>query len=378
MRRLWIAVLAFLAWGGVGLAGGLTPGEVYLLVKHARPAVKEPDGWASDLLDVLQVQGLPASRENICATIAVIDQESNFVANPVVPGLGKLAEKSLREKFGRVPFLSGMVMDWLDAHPKGETSYLQRIRAARTERDLDLTYRALVNDFGTASNMSLVVQSGLLNRLIEEHDNISTIGSMQVSVRFALDEARARRYLPMTLSDDYAVRDELYTRRGGMYYGVKQLLAYDSGYSQKIFRFADFNAGRYSSRNAAFQHVISLLAKQKLARDGDLLLYDKKGQALGAVSGTEKALRGLNSSAGLGLSEAQIRADLLHEKEDSFATSQTYLAVKNLYLRKTGKPAPFAELPGIDLSSPKLSHKMTTASYATSVDRRYSACMAVK
>ena len=378
MWRLWIAVSAFLAFGGMAAADGLTPGEAYLLIKHARPTVKEPDGWAADLLNVMQAQSIPASRENVCAAIAVIDQESNFNANPAVPGLGKRAEATLREKFGRVPFLSSWAMDWLDNHPKGDLSYLQRIRAARTERDLDLTYRAMVNDAGTASNMSLLVQSGLFNRLIEERNNISTVGSMQVSVRFALDEARGRRYLPMTLSDDYAVRDELYTRRGGMYYGVKQLLGYDSGYNQKVFRFADFNAGRYSSRNAAFQHIISTLTKQKLALDGDLLLYDRKGQPLSTPSGTEKALRSLNGRAALGLSDAKIRDDLTQEKAADFGTTQTYIAVKNLYLRKFAKPAPYAELPGIDLSSPKLSHKMTTASYAASVDKRYANCMAVK
>ncbi len=378
MWRLWMVFIFVLAFAPKTMADGLTPGEVYLLIKHARPSVKEPDGWAADLLDVMQAQTLPATRENVCAAIAVIDQESNFTANPTVPGLGKLAEKALSEKFGHVPFLSGMVMDWLDNHPKGETSYLQRIRTSHTERDLDLTYRAMVNDLGTASNMSLIVQSGLMNRMIEQRNNISTIGSMQVSTRFSLDEARKRRYLPMTLSDDYAVRDELYTRRGGIYYGVKQLLGYNSGYNQKIYRFADFNAGRYSSRNAAFQHIISVLTKKKLARDGDLLLYDKSGQPLSSISGTEKALRELSASASLGLADAQIRSDLVLEKDDRFATSQTYLAIKNLYLRTTGKPAPFAELPGIDLSSPKLSHKMTTASYAASVDKRYNKCIAAK
>ena len=79
----------------------------------------------------------------------------------------------------------------------------------------------------------------------------------------------------MSLDDDYAVRDELYTRHGGMYYGVLQLLGYETGYDRKIYRFADFNAGRYSSRNAAFQKQIAVLSGQPLASDGDLLLYDK-------------------------------------------------------------------------------------------------------
>ncbi|MEO6610373.1 MAG: DUF1615 family protein, partial [Aestuariivirga sp.] len=378
MRRLLFLIFAILLGVGAGRAEDLTPGMAYLMIKKVRPTVTEPDGWASDLLDVMKAQTIPPTRENVCAAIAVIDQESNFVANPVVQGLGELADKALREKMAHYPIIGALVLEFLDTHPQGDTSYLQRIRRAKTERDLDLTYRAMVNDAGTASNMSLFVQSGLFNRMIEERNNISTVGSMQVSVGFAMNEAKSQRYLPMTLSDAYALRDELYTRRGGVYYGVKQLLGYDTGYSQKIFRFADYNAGRYSSRNAAFQHIISTLTKQTLARDGDLLLYGKDGTALPAVSSSEKALRGLSSAENLGFSDKQIRDDLLLEKQDGFATSGTYLAVKNLYQRKTGKPAAFAELPGIDLKSPKLAHKMTTASYAASVDRRYQKCLSVK
>ena len=378
MRRIFSVIICFFFCVHSAGAEDVTPGIVYLMIKKVRPSVTEPDSWAGDLLDVMQKQNIPQSRENVCAAIAIIDQESNFVANPVVQGLGELADKALREKMGRYPIVGGLVIEFLDTHPQGDTSYLQRIRRAKTERDLDLTYRAMVNDAGTASNMSLFVQSGMFNRMIEERNNISTVGSMQVSVGFAMSEAKSQRYLPMTLSDAYALRDELYTRRGGMYYGVKQLLGYDTGYSQKIFRFADYNAGRYSSRNAAFQHVISILTKQNLARDGDLLPYGKDGTALSTVSASEKALRALSAAENLGLSDKQIRDDLLLEKQDGFATSGTYLAIKNLYLRKKGKPAPFAELPGIDLKSPKLAHKMTTASYAASVDRRYQKCLSVK
>jgi Protein of unknown function (DUF1615) len=153
-----------------------------------------------------------------------------------------------------------------------------------------------------------------------------------------------------------------------MYYGVKQLLGYDSGYAKKIYRFADFNAGRYSSRNAAFQHLVNILSNQNNSRDGDLLLY-------GTTSKSELAIREIAKSNNLPLSEKQIRNDLALEKQDGFATSQTYIALKNLYLSKTQHGAPFAEIPSIDLNSPKIKHKMTTVSYATSVEGRYNKCM---
>ena len=379
MRRLFTTLfLLIVPVAAVGQSADLSSAQTAKLIKHARPNVKDAQGWADDLLDVLHLNQSPPTRENICASIAVIDQESNFVADPAVAGLGALAYKTLKDKLDRIPILGRVVLVFLDSHPKGTTSYLQRIKTARTEHDLDRTYRSLIDDAGNYSNLSLVIQSGLLNQLIEERNNISTVGSMQVSVRFAMDNARQRRWLPMTLTDVYAVRDELYTRHGGMYYGVKQLLGYDSGYGKKIFRFADFNAGCYSSRNAAFQHLVNILSNQNNSRDGDLLLYGKDGKPLAAVSNSEKAIGQIALNNHLPLTAKQIRADLETEKQDAFATSQTYIALKNLYLSKTQHGAPFAEIPSIELNSPKISHRMTTASYATSVDGRYHKCMSFK
>ncbi len=379
MQRLFTVLFAlFVPIHAVAQSLEISSDQTAKLIKHARSNVQDVKGWADDLLDVLRLNQLPPTRENVCASIAVIDQESNFVADPAVAGLGALAYKTLKDKLDRIPILGRVVLVFLDEHPKGATSYLQRIKTAHTEHDLDRTYRSLIDDAGNYSNLSLVIQSGLLNQLIEERNNISTVGSMQVSVRFAMDNARERRWLPMTLTDVYAVRDELYTRHGGMYYGVKQLLGYDSGYGKKIYRFADFNAGRYSSRNAAFQHVVNILSNQNNSRDGDLLLYGKDGKALPATSKTELAIRQIAKDNTLPLTTKQIRADLETEKQDGFATSQTYIALKNLYLNKTQHGAPFAEIPNIELTSPKISHRMTTASYATSVDGRYNKCMGFK
>jgi Protein of unknown function (DUF1615) len=348
------------------------------LIRNARPNVADPQGWAIDLLDVLRTHALPPSRENICSSIAIISQESGFVADPAVPGLGALAEKSLQAKLGRIPILGRVALNFLETSPSLGESYMARIRAAKTERDLDMTYRSIVDDAGKRSSLSLLVQSGLLNQMIEDRNDINTIGSMQVSVRFALATARQNRYLPMNLSDVYAVRDDLYTRHGGMYYGVKQLLGYDSGYNKKIYRFADYNAGRYASRNAAFQKMISVLSKTKLATDGDLLLYNKDQQPLAKVSGSETALRSVIKKFNLGIDDKGLRADMSKEKSSEFLATQTYLQVRDLYARTIKQPVGFAEVPSIELNSPKIRRHMTTQNFAESVDRRYKACVAVK
>ena len=356
----------------------LTASAVARLINAAEKNVKDSKGWADDLIDVLRLHNLPASKENICASIAIIDQESSFIANPAVAGLGKISEKALRAKMDKVPVLGRVALHFLEVTPRPEDNYLARIRAARTERDLDLVYRAMVADAAKQSGLGLVINSGLLNKQIDGRNEIDTIGSMQVSVDFALETAKRRRWLPMSLDDVYALRDELYTRHGGMYYGVLLLLGYETGYDRKLYRFADFNAGRYSSRNAAFQSQIAALSGSTLAADGDLLLYDKSGKVGSGISNTEKALRAVLENSSFELTDEDIRKDLLREKENDFVKTLTYSALLATYEQVTKKRPAFAIVPNIALSSPKISSKMTTRIFAESVDRRYQSCMARK
>jgi Protein of unknown function (DUF1615) len=345
------------------------------LIRSAEKTVTDPQGWAFDLHDVLQLHGLPQTRENVCAAIAVIDQESNFHADPTVPGLGKLSEAALREKFAKIPVGGTIALRWLENNPAPQTSFMTRIRNAKSERDLDLAYRSLVDYASQSASIDTVVRLGLLNTLIEDKNEIDTVGSMQVSVKFALDMARQRRWLPMTLDDVYGVRDQLYTRHGGMYYGVKQLLGYDSGYTQKIFRFADYNAGRFASRNAAFQQVVAKLSGEKLSTDGDLLSYTKDGAIRKTVTSSEKAIRTASEKQQLGLSDKDIRKDLQREKQSDFVTTRTFTALRERYSRLTKQSADFARLPDIALNSPKLKRSFSTGRFAESVNMRYQACM---
>ena len=374
IRTILTILFVFLMAASPALAAGLDQQQTAKLISAAEKTVKDPAGWAADLLDVLHLLAIPPTKENICSSIAIIDQESNFVANPQVAGLGRIAEQALRDKFSRTPILGVIALAFLETTPNSADSYMARIRSAKTERDLDLTYRAMVADAAKQSSLGVLVSSGILNSQIEGKNEIDTIGSMQVSVEFAMGVARHRRWLPMSLEDDYAIRDELYTRHGGMYYGVLQLLGYESGYDRKIYRFADYNAGRYSSRNAAFQKLVAGLSGLPLGSDGDLLLYEKGGSPKRQQSSSEMALRKILP----GTDPKELRRDLLLEKENSFAETQTFKSVRDAYQKKSGASPPFAIIPEIDLNSPKIKHAMTTRSFAESVDRRYQACMARK
>jgi Protein of unknown function (DUF1615) len=378
-HRIFILLLPFTIPASLAMAETLvTVGTTTKLIRAAEKNVVDPQGWAIDLHDVLQQHDLAESRENICAAIAIIDQESGFVADPVVPGLGKLSEQALRDKFHKIPIGGAIALRWLENNPSPQASFMARIRNARTERDLDLAYRSLVDYAGKTTSLDMVLRLGLLNKLIEEKNEIDTAGSMQVSVKFALGEAKKRRWLPMTLDDVYGVRDHLYTRQGGMYYGVKQLLGYDTGYNQKIYRFADFNAGRYASRNAAFQSVAAKLSGQQLALDGDLLSYGKDGQVLKTATSTEKAIRLANAKHKLGLDDKSIRNDLMKEKEVGFTSTRSFISLRDRYTATTKTPAAFAAVPDIALNSPKLSRSFTTRRFAESVNKRYQACMKLK
>jgi hypothetical protein len=357
-------------------APNVTIAQTSRLIASAEKGVAEPEGWATDIFDALRAHGLPVSIENVCSTIAIIDQESGFRANPPVPGLGEISEKAIREKLS-IPIVGRLALNFLENNPTPETSFMKRIRAARTERDLDLAYRALLQDASKRASLDLVVRSGLFNKLIEDKNEIDTIGSMQVSVKFAIDMTRRGRWLPMTLTDVYAVRDRLYTREGGVYFGVAQLLDYETPYNSKIHRFADYNAGRYASRNAAFQTMLAKLADLPLARDGDLLAYGKSGAVSSSVTATEQAMRKANAVYKLGLSDKQIRDDFLLEKKLEFDQSKTYLALTSRFQRKTGQEAFIAQVPQIELASLKF-EGFTTERFARNVYKRYQTCLKAK
>jgi hypothetical protein len=201
---------------------------------------------------------------------------------------------------------------------------------------------------------------------------ITTVGSMQVSVRFAIDEAHARG---RRFGND-ELRDAFYTRWGGVLYGTARLLGYPVSYSKMLYRFADYNSGIYSSRNAALQAQVAKLTGIALVADGDLLAYDRNSRPLPKVTESQRALEAFLGEYAPSISVERMRADLGHEKEASFEKTATYLAVKKASAGRTGGAPPDAQIPEVVIASPKMKGERSTRWYAESVDRKFQQCLA--
>ncbi|MDD2886057.1 MAG: DUF1615 domain-containing protein [Dechloromonas sp.] len=318
--------------------------------------LKNRQDWAADLITAYDHLQIRASPENFCATVAVIAQESGFQVDPPVAGLPKIVQGELERRAERLGLPKAVVLAALQLEsPNGQT-YQQRIDALRTEKHLSALYE------------DIVAYVPLGERWLADYNPVRTAGPMQVSIRFAEQRVSEKGY---PYAAEGSIRAEVFSRRGGVYFGSAILLDYPAPYTEMRYRFADFNAGRYASRNAAFQKTLASLTGQPLVADGDLLRYEN-GQAAGGRSAVETALRQL--SVDLRLSSREIRRDLLAEKTAEFAETDLY---QNLYrlAEARGIKARRQTMPEITLQSPKITRQLTTEWFANRVDQRYKACL---
>ncbi|MFN7975129.1 MAG: DUF1615 family protein [Acidobacteriota bacterium] len=335
----------------------------------------EKEAWATAVEGIDELGMLP-SVEPVCETIAVIDQESSFRENPVVPNLAKIVEDGLARYTARLgPLGPPVVTKVLGAKAPGATlTFAERLERARTERDVDRVFRDLVtyyeDRYPRTTKVADLVTDAVMDRHLSDFNPITTAGSMQVSVHFALARASAHEDV-----DEGAVREELYTRNGGVRFGTARLLGYEAAYDAPLYRFADYNAGIYASRNAAVQEQLSELTGMKLALDGDLLVYDADGTPSKKDSQTLAAFLAFAKRHAPDLDERRIRKDLLLEKTIDFESTETYRALRKVYRALTGKVPAYARVPDVDLESPKLTRRLTTAWFARSVARRYEDCV---
>lgn len=310
-------------------------------------------GWAADIFAAFEAINIAPTTENICAVVAEIEQESSFQADPVVPGLSKIVRRELDMRGEKYHIPDWLMKNRLNMQSPGGTTYNERIDKLKTENDVNVLYEDMISDipFG--------------KKLLADYNPVRTGGPMQVSVAFANSYVATKPY-PYAMKG--GLRNELFSRKGGVYFGVAYLLDYPANYDAMVFRFADFNAGIYSSRNAAFQNAVNSLAGVEIDRDGDLLRYQDGIPVKDATSQTMQAL--LTISSRLNLNATEIYRDLLLEKSPAFEQSELYNRVFSL-----APSMPRAYIPEIVLSSPKFSRKLKTVNYVRQVEGRYQLCL---
>ncbi|MEO6154170.1 MAG: DUF1615 family protein, partial [Thermomonas sp.] len=227
-------------------------------------------GWARDIQAAFAAQDIEPSSENLCAVLAVTEQESTYRVDPPVPGLAGIARREIDRRAAALHVPQIVVESALKFRSPDGRTFAERITALRTEQELSALFEEMAGR----------VPMG--QRLFGRFNPIHTGGPMQVRIDFAARHARGYPY-PI----DGSIRREVFSRRGGLYFGIKHLLGYPADYPAMRYRFADFNAGWYASRNAAFQAAVTLVSGVKLALDGDLILHKvRRGESQAGATET--------------------------------------------------------------------------------------------
>jgi hypothetical protein len=326
------------------------------LIESSLPrSVTDRAGWAADMFSAFNALAVVPTQENICAVIAVIEQESGFHADPVIPGLPAIAWREIDDRAAHAGIPRMMVHGVLELKSPTGRSYADRIDSAKTEKELSDIYEDLIG----------AVPMG--RTLFADRNPIRTRGPMQVHVAFAEQYAAAK---PYPYSVKTSIADEVFTRRGGVYFGIAHLLDYRAPYDRYLYRFADFNAGQYASRNAAFQHAVSRASGIPLVADGALLPHDGAPDAPGS---TELAVRSLGPRLEAG--DNAIHRALAQAKTADLEQNPVYQRVFDLAELSEHRNLPRAAVPNIELHGPKITHRLTTQWYANRVNGRFERCL---
>jgi len=332
------------------------PETARALIDAALPRkLADRTGWANDLYAGIKVLNVAANRDNICAIVAVIGQESSFQVDPVVADLGRIAWREIDTRAAHAGVPRALVHSVLQLKSADGRSYAERIDHAETEKQLSDIYEDFIGSVPLGKT------------LFAERNPIRTRGPMQVNIAFAERYAKQKTYpYPVAVS----IPDEVFTRRGGLYFGIAHLLDYAAPYDRYLYRFADFNAGQYASRNAAFQSAVSRLSGIALTPDGALLPADGDTQNSGE---TQRALLAIAKRLNLG-SEHVIEG-LAEARSADFERSLLYRRVFAEAERDARHALPRAIVPRIVLHSPKITRNLTTEWYANRVEQRFDSCL---
>lgn len=338
---------------------GLSQRQIEKLVLAARPYSESPGTWAAAIRESLREIGRPVDKEHVCAVIAIIRQVSGFETVPRNSGMPSILRKKIESSESN-EVLRFIIQKRLDQTASNGKTFRENIDSVMSERDFEMWY----NEFTSA-----VITRPLLLALNKDISNlVTTLGSMQVSVKFAESYPKKPRNVGLG-----GIREVLYTTKGGVFYGTAYLLDYEHRYDDWKYVFADFNAGHYTSRNAGFQKMLASLSRESIDLDGDLLSYKDGGN--GTPSVTHTTFLELLKKKGVAFDEKTIARDFAQEKSIDFEKTYSYRTLSAMH-RETFGYTVYAALPDIPLNSPKfVSKNLSTKWFARRVKSIYNRCM---
>jgi hypothetical protein len=321
----------------------------------------------------------------LVAVLTIIQQESDVVVDP--PLENRDLEKLLAFKLQRLHARNPLAAKVLDASGIRDALRKKLRRDKRTVRlntegdlvryvedDLRVWFADLLHrGFSVPEPIAEVAaQIGITTP-------VNTIGPMQVNVEKAYRNARARGEEVGSLRGmrGLLLEPETALERGlkeGVHLVWKSYAFYRrqlGGEEAAYFAGTDFNSGEFSSRNAAFQERVAVLAERDLKLDGDLLLY-RNGRAEELISNTEHAVKAVLA----GMPPPAVRGDLLLEKEPDFNETRTAQRICERFRAATGRRCEVARLPagaGNETARVKLGRSYSPENYARAFLARFRA-----
>ena len=159
------------------------PAEVRARIIRLLPAqTRDRAAWVADIQAAFAALDIKPNDENLCATLAVTEQESTFSADPVVANLARIARSEIDRRAAEYHIPKSAVSAALRLQSANGKRYDERLAGIHTERELSLIYE------------ELIASVPLGKRLFANANPVRTGGPMQVRIRFAEEHADAHGY----------------------------------------------------------------------------------------------------------------------------------------------------------------------------------------
>ncbi len=341
--------------------------------------LKKQGEWIESIINGVENNQLPLSKEILALVSCIISMESGFRSDPLAvdPSRGEdmstildRAERDLAEKFGSLLSVPPVP----HFYQLYKEKFFPMILACKTEGDVELAAKRIVEDL----KKDIAFLPNFMKTIVEKElykvkHIVRTKGSMQLNFPRAVQIVRERGE---SLSEDQLM-DYMYTMQGGVDVGIAALkpmfVQYAARYgapgdkSWLFFVGMDYHYGPFSSRNMMEQIRIKDLSGRDISIDGDFLHYDDTGFPANKESDTFKAAASLLPNS----ARTELYQNFLLEKHPHYIYSNTHQRITAAHQARFG-PTPFAIIGDLWMGeSAQIKHGATwkTHNYLNKLDK---------